>query len=46
VLERLSGTKIFRTDRDGAVAVMLSEKALLVKTERSERRRYWHDAAL
>jgi len=36
--------RIFRTDRDGAVTVRLSERGVDVKGERRQRRRYWHDA--
>src|SRR5436190_10379049 len=48
VLERFSGlgTEIFRTDRDGAVTVVLSGNGFQLMTERTLRRRYWHDAAL
>jgi beta-lactamase superfamily II metal-dependent hydrolase len=46
VLERYSGTRVFRTDLDGAVSVRLSEDSLGIDTERRRRRRYWHDAAL
>jgi competence protein ComEC len=44
VLERLSGMKLFRTDRDGAVQVRLSALGVDVLGERQRRRRYWHDA--
>lgn len=44
VLERLSGVTIARTDHDGAVTVLLSGETVQVKTERGDRRRYWHDA--
>ena len=37
-------SEIFRTDRDGAVTVLLSGDALQVKNERLLRRRYWHDS--
>jgi len=47
VLERLSRgeTKIFRTDREGAVTVRLSDRELAVEGERRARPRYWHDAS-
>lgn len=37
--------RIFRTDRDGAVTVGLSNEGFDMKGERQQRRRYWHDAA-
>jgi competence protein ComEC len=46
VLERYSGARVFRTDRDGAIAAVLSGKGVYLKTQRQERRRYWHAAAL
>jgi competence protein ComEC len=46
VLERYSGATLFRTDRDGAVMTVLSEKGVRLKSQRQERRRYWHAAAL
>ena len=36
--------QIFRTDRDGAVTVGLSNEGFDIKGERQQRRRYWHDA--
>jgi competence protein ComEC len=44
VLERLSALKLLRTDRDGAITVMLSNERLGIAVERQVRRRYWHDA--
>ncbi len=44
VLERLSGTALLRTDRDGAVTVRFSAEHLDIEGERQRRRRYWHDA--
>ncbi len=48
VLERFADLRaeIFRTDRDGAVTVVLSANGFRLMTERTLRRRYWHDAAL
>ncbi len=43
VLERLSAMTVFRTDRDGAVTVRLSNEGFDIKGERQRRRRYWHD---
>jgi competence protein ComEC len=43
VLERLSGRQVFRTDRDGAITVRLSEGNLQIGGQRQARRRYWHD---
>jgi competence protein ComEC len=40
----LMNIRIFRTDRDGAVTVGLSNGGLDIKGERQQRRRYWHDA--
>ena len=36
--------QIFRTDRDGALTVSLSNEGFDIKGERQQRRRYWHDA--
>ena len=44
VLDRLAGTAVLRTDRDGAVTVRLSKEGFDIKGERQRRRRYWHDA--
>jgi len=46
VMGRYSGrdVRIVRTDRDGALTVGLSNDAIVLKGERQERRRYWHDA--
>jgi competence protein ComEC len=43
VLERYraAGAQVLRTDRDGAIAVRLSETDIGLKTERQERARYW-----
>ena len=43
VLERL-GARVYRTDRDGAVHVVLASDKLDIQGERQRRRRYWHDA--
>jgi competence protein ComEC len=43
VLERLSGLRLLRTDRDGAVIVKLTSGPIEVSGERQTRRRYWHD---
>lgn len=40
----LMNTRIFRTDRDGAVTVGLSSEGVDISSERQQRRRYWHDA--
>ncbi|HTQ76955.1 MAG TPA: DNA internalization-related competence protein ComEC/Rec2 [Burkholderiales bacterium] len=39
------GTVVHRTDLEGAVTALLSAQGVRVLTERSARRRYWHDAA-
>lgn len=36
--------RVFRTDRDGALSVRLSNESVDIKGERQQRRRYWHDA--
>jgi competence protein ComEC len=43
VLARLDA-RVFRTDRDGAVHVVLARDRLEIQGERQRRRRYWHDA--
>jgi competence protein ComEC len=43
VLARLDA-RVFRTDRDGAVRVVLAPDRLEIEGERQRRRRYWHDA--
>jgi len=43
VLGRLR-TNVYRTDLDGAVTVQLANGEFDVKSERQQRRRYWHDA--
>ena len=43
VLARLDG-RVLRTDRDGAVHVVLASDKLEIRAERQRRRRYWHDA--
>lgn len=40
----LTGIRILRTDRDGAVTVGLSRQGVAMNGERQRRRRYWHDA--
>ena len=45
VLSRLSTSRVFRTDSDGAVTVRLSDRGLGIEGERQARPRYWHDAA-
>ena len=46
VLQRYTGagTSIFRTDRDGAVHVLLKGAEVRVEAERDLRRRYWRVA--
>jgi competence protein ComEC len=46
VIGRLSSmnARIFRTDRDGAITVGLSDAMLEITGERRQRRRYWQDA--
>jgi competence protein ComEC len=44
VLERLSGTRLLRTDRDGAVFVEITRQGIDLGAERQRRKRYWHDA--
>ena len=46
VMERYAAmnVRIFRTDRDGAVTIGLSNESLNIEGERQKRRRYWHDA--
>jgi competence protein ComEC len=46
VLERYAfmNTRIYRTDRDGAVTVSLASEGFAATSERQRRRRYWHDA--
>ena len=44
VVQRYAGTTIFRTDRDGAVTLRLSNGSFDIQGERRARRRYWHDA--
>ena len=46
VMDRYSSMncRIFRTDREGAITVELSEGGLGFMGERRQRRRYWHDA--
>lgn len=46
VLERFSGSRIHRTDRDGAVTVKVGPGGTAVNHEREARRRYWHNDAL
>ena len=36
--------RIFRTDRDGAITVNLSEEGLGIMGARQQHRRYWHDS--
>ena len=36
--------RVYRTDRDGALTVGLSNRGFDIKGERQQRRRYWHDA--
>lgn len=38
------GTRILRSDRDGAIQVSLSSQGLGIDTERARQRRYWHAA--
>ncbi|MSQ49555.1 MAG: hypothetical protein EXR30_04105 [Betaproteobacteria bacterium] len=40
----LMDMQIFRTDRDGALTVALANEGFEIKSERQQRRRYWHDA--
>ena len=46
VLERYvsAGTSIVRTDRDGAIHVLLGPAEVQVETERARRPRYWRAA--
>ena len=44
VLGRYPVGGIFRTDRQGAITVVLSKDAVEIRSERQRRRRYWHDA--
>jgi competence protein ComEC len=37
-----AGAALLRTDRDGAVSVVLSAEGLAARTERRRRARYWH----
>ena len=39
----LADIRIYRTDRDGALTVVLSSGGLEIAGERQQRRRYWHD---
>jgi beta-lactamase superfamily II metal-dependent hydrolase len=43
VLARLDA-RVYRTDRDGAVGVVLAQDRVEIRGERQRRRRYWHDA--
>lgn len=40
-----SGARLHRTDRDGAVRLLISSQGVAVRHERAESRRYWHGAA-
>ena len=42
VLERYAASRLWRTDRDGALRIVLGEEAAL-SAWRSTRPRYWHD---
>ncbi|HKY02398.1 MAG TPA: DNA internalization-related competence protein ComEC/Rec2 [Burkholderiales bacterium] len=42
VLARYGDTRIWRTDRDGAVGIRLSAQGAALNAYRSERRRYWY----
>lgn len=46
VLERFSGTRIHRTDRDGAITVKVGRGGTVVLHERERRRRYWQNDIL
>ena len=37
-----TGSRLWRTDRDGALRVTLDGQGVIVKSWRNERRRYWH----
>ncbi|WP_273703609.1 competence protein ComEC, partial [Candidatus Accumulibacter vicinus] len=41
VVERYSGSRVWRTDRDGAVRIRLAS-GLALAAYRTEYRRYWH----
>jgi competence protein ComEC len=43
VVARYDGTRQWRTDRDGALAVRLGQGGVTIAAERAGRRRYWHD---
>ena len=37
-----AGAKVYRTDRDGAIVMEISEDGIAIETWRNRRRRYWH----
>ena len=37
-----TGTRLWRTDRDGALRVALGGQGVTLNAWRNERRRYWH----
>jgi competence protein ComEC len=43
VLARLAPFRLLRTDRDGAILVRITRQGIEISSERSRRRRYWHD---
>ena len=42
VVDRYAGSRLWRTDRDGAIRITLAAAGMSVSASRSEYRRYWH----